>query len=159
MPFYFCWTCNIAQNKFYYKVLENSKIEILKYEKGGVEKSFPYKKYPVYFPERYISLKKISKEEQMILKGLNNEDFDYYETRKENKSITMPQHQICGEPLLMQSEFDELNCPVCLKRMPFLASVSDNCADKRGFTGNDYVQVIYYYCGGCFILGTLQQCD
>ena len=46
----FCWTCNVAQDPFFYKIIGENEIEILEYEKGGIELDFPYENYPLYFP-------------------------------------------------------------------------------------------------------------
>ncbi|MGB5618431.1 MAG: hypothetical protein WBM78_16420 [Desulfobacterales bacterium] len=156
---FFCWTCKIAQNEFYYQIIDNVKIKLIRYTSGGVDKDFPYKNYPIYFPLNHAKLIELSDLEQETISKINADEIKPSEVRKIDKNLSIPQHQIGGEPYLPQQELDKLICPKCSNDMPFFVSIgNDSWGDKR-FTSNDYVEVVYYYCERCSIIGSLQQCD
>jgi hypothetical protein len=136
LSLFFCWTCNVAQKPFFYRILAD-RIDLLGYGQGGVVKDFPYDDYPVFFPGATVTLHEIltNKEKGLILR-----------------------HQIGGEPLLIQP-LAVLECPLCGVEMPFLASIADDCLDIRGIAGDDGVQVIYEYCRRCHVVGAYQRCD
>ena len=155
----FCWTCNVAQDPFFYKIIGENEIEILEYEKGGVELDFPYENYPLYFPYRNAWLEQISDKEKVIISKINLGQESFEETKRINPKLFKPQHQIGGEPILPQCELDNLKCPSCNSSMPFLATIGNECDHPEGFCGNDYVAVVYYLCGSCSVVGVLQQVD
>ncbi len=159
LPLLFCWTCNIAQEQFSYHVITDSKIQILDYKKGGVETNFPYNDYPLYFPKAHVVLEQLPSLTQKIFSQLNSGLISEVDVSELDNTLCKPQHQLGGEPYLIQSELPRVLCPSCKIRMPFLASVGDHCLDKRGFTGNEYVQVLFFLCKECSIISTLQQCD
>lgn len=159
LPLFFCWTCNIAQELFYYKVINDSTINIIKYKKGGVETDFPYSDYPTFFPGRQAFLEEIPDNVQHILSRLNAREIDEADVMEQYPTFCKPRHQLGGEPYLIQPELSSVGCPMCKDRMPFLASIGDDCVDPRGFTGNEYVQVLFFYCKRCSVIGAFQQCD
>jgi thiol-disulfide isomerase/thioredoxin len=73
--------------------------------------------------------------------------------------LDAPRHQLGGEPYLIQPGAGALDCPKCRAELPLLAAVGDDTIDGRGFTGNDYVQVLYFLCTQCAILAAYQTCD
>ena len=159
LPLFYCWTCNIAQELFVYRIINDEEIEIVMNGAGGVEEDFPYNNYPVNFPGTPFNLEEISIEDQKIISQLNNRSLNRLDVLKRNKKLAFPNHQIGGEPLLIQGNLEVPTCPLCKNSMPFLSTVSDHCLDKRGFTGNEYVQVVYSYCEDCRTVGAIQQCD
>lgn len=143
----FCWTCNVAQETFFYRVFCNA-VEILQYGQGGVQVDFPYEDYPPFFPSAPIVLSAITTDEQAILNRLNRR----FETSEpisqilgQRRDLWCVRHQIGGAPFLTQ-ELLLLECPLCNVEMPFLASVANDCLDARGLAGDDGVQVLYHYC-------------
>ncbi len=159
LPLLFCWTCDLARYDFYYKIENEREINILYYKKGNVYDDFPYSNYPNYFPQKYARLEKISKYYQDVISKLNKDLIKYSEVLRIDSKLTSPQHQIGGEPYLLQGEIDDLACPTCNQQMPFLAAICDDNGDQRGFVGNDYVQIIYYYCEKCNVIGAMQESD
>ncbi len=158
LPLFFCWTCPLAQSNFYYQLTGENAIRILQYGAGETESDFPYQDYPVSFPLGHVALTPISPDIQQAIHDHNaNEELVVEFGHSEVKE---PQHQFGGEPLLVQKNPDAtMRCFVCKTPMPFLASVGDRCLDERGFTGNPYVQALYYYCAKCCVIGTFQQTD
>lgn len=160
IPLLYCWTCNISQSEFYYKLISDHEIEILLYEKGKKYVDFPYASYPEYFPLAEMDLIAINDIEQTIIHKLNsNEINQYLDLKLELQYLTEPSHQIGGEPYLVQKELEKVHCCLCNAPMHFFASVANNCTDRRGFVGNDYVQVIFYFCKTCDVLCAIQMCD
>jgi hypothetical protein len=138
----YCWTCNVAQDPFYYKIIGENDVKILKYKDGGVETDFPYEEYPYFFPLQYATLEKIPNQQQLLLSQQNKRQADISEIMQGNPNLAKPQHQVGGEPNLPQGEFDELMCPICNSLMPFLATIGNECDHPEGFCGGDYVAVV-----------------
>jgi hypothetical protein len=155
----YCWTCSISQEKFFYRVLDTKKIELLDYKKGTKQSDFPYPDYPEYFPIGEIIISKISQHDQKIIIDVNSKQVDEFDLDEDDEGLCVPRHQIGGVPYLVQGEFVDFSCPLCGLQMPFLASVADDCLDSKGFVGNSYVQVLYHYCKDCNVVGAIQQCD
>ncbi len=156
----FCWTCNVAQETFFYRDFGRA-IEILQCGQGGVQVDFPYEGYPLFFPGAAVDLNAITPDEQAILNRLNRR----FETGEPTSQILgqcrdlwSVRHQIGGVPYLTQ-ELVMLECPLCNVEMPFLASVANNCLDTRGLAGDDGVQVLYHYCRKCCVVGVYQMVD
>lgn len=155
----FCWTCNIAQEPFFYRALGNG-IELLQYGQGGVVTDFPYDNYPLFFTGARAALQAISVEEQVFLKRLNNRFEEEARTGLygQHRELWGVRHQVGGEPFLTQG-LTMLECADCGAEMPFLASVANDCLDIRGLAGNDGVQVLYHLCRQCCVVGVYQMID
>lgn len=156
----FCWTCNVAQETFFYRASGDA-IEVLQYGQGGVQVDFPYEDYPLFFPSAAIALNAITPDEQGTLNRLNRR----FETGEpisqilgQRRDLWCVRHQIGGLPFLTQ-ELMMLECPLCNVEMSFLASVANNCLDTRGLAGDDGVQVLYHYCRKCCVIGVYQMVD
>jgi hypothetical protein len=157
LPLLFCWTCNLAQSPFLYQIEKEGGVKLLTYKKRGVYADFPYKNYPTYFPESGLVLREIGEEEQKIIKK-NNRSGTEYETLQKYPKLSRPQHQIGGEPFLIQGT-REIKCKLCKKAMPLLAAISDEAPKGGHFTGNSFVQVLFHFCKPCSVIGAYQQCD
>jgi hypothetical protein len=160
IPLLYCWTCNISQSSLYYKLISNNKIMLLEYGESGNIVGFPYSSYPEYFPGAQMNLVPITNFEQDIIHKLNSGSINQHlDLAMDLQYLAEPSHQIGGEPYLVQQELEILNCCSCDTPMQFFAAVANNCTDRRGFVGNDYVQVIFYFCRNCDILCATQMCD
>lgn len=155
----YCWTCNISQEAFFYKLLNNNEIKITKCGNGGVTNNFPYQNYPNFFPESSGQFKPLSINQQNIIRNVNSGKIDEYDLNYDDAEICIPNHQIGGEPYLIQKELQYIKCIECRSYMMFLGVICDKCWDHRGFTGNDFVQVIFYFCSHCMQIAALQYCD
>jgi thiol-disulfide isomerase/thioredoxin len=164
LSLFFCWTCEIAQTPFYYCFAANGDVQLLKYGEGGVQLNFPTENYPTYFPQAHFRFKPLTEKEQITIKRLNRDQID------EGKPLHLnrPEHQIGGEPFLVQKNPDfqtdawgkkTLTCPKCKKLMPFLVAIGEKTRGKQGFSGNEYVQVIFNYCQRDRIICAFQQCE
>ena len=153
LPLLFCWPCSLAQSLFTYRVSAPNNIQILQYKKGNREKDFPYENYPETFPAAMVDLVRLSDIEQAEISKYNaaHPAYSLYEFP--------PKNQIGGEPILVQPIGEPIICPDCGKQMPLLATIGDECTDERGFTGNSYVQTLFFYCSKCRVISTYQQCD
>lgn len=156
----FCWTCNVAQETFFYRDFGDA-IDIIRCGQGGVQADFPYEDYPLVFPGAAVHLRPIASDEQIILNRLNRR-FETGEPTSqilgERHDLWSVRHQIGGIPFLTQ-ELVILECPLCNLEMPFLASVANDCLDTRGLAGDDGVQVLYHYCRKCCVIGVYQMVD
>ena len=168
LSLFFCWTCEIAQAPFYYRFAANGDVELMKYGEGGVQLNFPTENYPIFFPQAYFQLQPLTEKEQATIKGLNRDEIDEDEMDRKSLHLNQPEHQIGGEPFLVQKNPDyqtdtwgkeTLTCPKCKKLMPFLAAIGEKTRGKQGFSGNEYVQVIFNYCKRDRIVCAFQQCD
>ena len=156
--FLFCWTCNIAQEDFFYKHISDQKIEILKYGLGGQMDDFPYENYPISFDSKRAVLKEINDTEQDIIHKVNTAQAEEYEINQTKPDLIVPKHQIGGEPYLL-NEYRTLACPQCSEDMKFIASFGDRTGSSGGFTNNEYVQTVYQICQNCRTLGAYQMTD
>ena len=159
LPLLFCWTCKIAYDVFSYKILENNSIAIINYRKGLIGNNFPYEDYPDHFREKPIILVPIKEEIQDFLKNLNDKAYSSSKYKKEHRDFFIPQHQIGGEPLMLEPLLAQLKCSQCKKRMPLFASIGNQSSSERGFANNPKVQVLYFYCQRCYIISCFQQCE
>lgn len=159
LPLFFCWTCDMAQDSFFYRIIDDKQVEILKFKQGDVFKNFPYPKYPKHFPLKEVHLMPLSDLEQEVMSKINANEIKPSEVRKIDINLSIPQHQIGGEPYFSQGDMDELYCPSCNNQMPFLATIGDKSWSEIGFVDNEYVQVVYYLCQKCAVVAALQQCD
>lgn len=155
----YCWTCAIAEETFFYKICGPDSIEIVQYKKGKLVEGFPYVDYPEYFPEGVLKSSRIHYDVQSLIQDINSGEKDEIDVEKKYEETLKPSHQIGGEPYLIDGKLEKIYCPECGMLMPFFASIGDDCLDPRGFTGNDYVQVIFLICISCCILGAYQRCD
>jgi thiol-disulfide isomerase/thioredoxin len=153
-PVLYCWTCNVAQDDFYYQ-LQGKEVRLIKYKKGGVELDFPYRKYPVYFPASLAELHPLTNREQDAIHAINQGDED---AEDENPNLSVPAHQIGGEPIYLDRG-RSLRCLACKSEIPLLATVADNAGKQRSFTRNEFVQVMVFVCRKCWVVGCYQQCD
>jgi len=159
----FCWTCNIAQERFLYRILADG-VEFLRYGRGGVEADFPYEGYPIFFPGARATLRQMTAEEQhlIVLQQSNLETeadaLARSEFARQRPDLSDVRHQVGGEPFLLQP-FAAGECPDCGGEMPFLASIGNDCLDVRGLAGEDGVQVLFQYCRRCHIVGVYQETD
>lgn len=159
LSLFFCWTCQLSQGNFFYRCLDKGEIEILEYEKGDGWDDFPYENYPDWFPGSSVELVELSPLEQEILIGLNAERLSAWTTEQLKPELDEPSHQLGGEPYLVQKELRPLDCPQCRKAMLFFATVCDKALRNLSFVKNDYVQVIFYICSKCQIIGAIHEVD
>ena len=139
---------------FYYSFAANGEVQLMKYGEGGVQLNFPTENYPIFFPQAYFKLQPLTKKEQTTIKELNRDEIDEVVIDSKTPHLSRPEHQIGGEPYLVQKDPDfqtdawgkeTLTCPKCKKLMPFLAAIGEKTKGKQGFSGNEYVQVIFNY--------------
>ena len=168
LSLFFCWTCEIAQTPFYYRFTANGDIGLMKFGEGGVQLNFPTENYPTFFPQAYFQLRPLTEIEQTVTKELNRGEIPEGEVDHKTPYLNRPEHQIGGEPFLIQKNPDYqtdawgkevLTCPKCKKLMPFLAAIGENTKGNQGFSGNEYVQVLFNYCKKDRIVCAFQQCD
>jgi hypothetical protein len=152
----YCWQCNVAQDNFRYAITAEGAVELIANGVGGVEPDFPYHDYPVFFPGGQANLVKMTDATQAAIRSYNSSKSRYSDLRSNFPDASRCRHQVGGEPFLIQRNpdyahdmADVLKCSQCGKFMPFLAAVSDDCLDERGFTGDASVQVLYHFCKRC----------
>ena len=153
----FCHRCGVAWSPFFYALLPGD-VRIVEAGREPPMDEMPYDDYPVCFPPLVASFVPLPAVHQEVIVRLNSGALDEADLPRELFHLDEPQHQVGGEPYLMQGR-EELDCCACRRPMHFLAAVADNCSDPRGFTSNEYVQVIYFMCTACTIVGAIQRCD
>jgi hypothetical protein len=158
VPLLFCWTCNVAQGSFSYRV-GAARVRLLRYRRGGVQTGFPYADYPAEFPRAAARLRSVPRTQAETAARLNRGgEVDY--TLPGWRQQDRLRHQVGGEPRLVQGHPPRrILCPLCRGAMKLFATVADDCLDPRGFAGNSFVQVVYHRCDSCRVVGCYQQCD
>ncbi len=158
LPILFSWTSDISQAPFFYKVISDNEITILKYLEGKFYTDFPYENYPLHFAKCFVDLYVIDPELQMRIMEFNSKsDFDIFELPEKFRDLDKPVHQVLGEAVRQQSDW--LDCCSCNNKMDFLVNIGDDTYDGNTYAGNEYVQVVYYVCPSCCIIGCHQECD
>lgn len=148
----------MAQAPFAYRLLENGSVELVIYGTGRPESDFPYPEYPAAFPSVTCDLLPLTKAQQAMIAELNAGEF-VEPAVADGLLLDVPRHQIGGEPYLVQPGMGAMDCPTCKTELPLLATIGDDTIDGRGFTGNDYVQVLYFLCSTCAVVAAYQTCD
>jgi len=161
LSLFYCWTCEgTGGENLFYRFGRAEEIVLIQYGQKPYVDDFPYPNYPLAFPQARAMLLRITPEAQRYITLINADEMEEGEEPESYHDLTWPQHQVGGEPYLVQHNPEyRMDCPICGRRMPFLASIADNCLDPRGFTGNDFVQVIYHYCPVCYVVGAGNWCD
>jgi hypothetical protein len=158
VPILFCWTCPIAQDDFCYRLRSaGDRVELLTHAQGPQEPDFPYADYPRSFPAKPALLVPLTDEEQAVLRT-RNAGSEVGPAWERNPQADRPQHQIGGEPYLLQGP-EPRHCPGCALPMPLFASVGDDTGSARGFTQNPWVQTLVHLCRHCCVLTLYQRCD
>ena len=139
----YSWTCGISDGELTYRE-SNQGIELLEYTKGPRQSDFPYENYPVFFPRIEVELEALTAQEQMIINKINSQQDDPISLEDQFPRLAVPRAQVGGEPRLMQWPLPEYLCPICGGSMPLLAAVGDENGSARGFTGNEFVQMIFF---------------
>ncbi len=160
VPLYYCWTCDLSQALFAYKLNPQGSIQILKFRSGSQQKDFPYPDYPHWFPGAQVCLIALSHEEQAAVGVLNSSACieQILQIEEQTPELARPRHQVGGEPLLLQGWPDHI-CPSCGKQAPLLASIGNDCLDSRGLAGYDFVQVLFTFCRECDVVMASNACD
>ena len=158
LKLFFCWRCELACHPFIYKVIGDDEIRIIEFSEGAVETDFPYDNYPDFFPQERVDLIQLSSKEQSIIHAINpmsdERDFDL---SYENSDLDVPRHQFGGEPYLFG--WHETKCPECRRNMSFFAALGDRAGGGMSFVKNEFVQVVFQFCGQCCMVGVYQTCD
>jgi hypothetical protein len=156
VPLFYCWTCNMAHSPLQYQLLRDGEIRLLLFAEGGAVGDHPYNDYPRFFPGALAQLVPVSGQDQDLIRGLNAQTVDKWEILRSRPELTVPRHQVGGEPRLMLPEIYESEpryCELCGDRMPLLASIGNNCLDPRGIVGTDFVQMLFHVCPRCSVVG------
>ena len=116
---------------------------------------FPYHEYPVFFPGSPANLVQLHDAATGLIHRINETDIDWNTIDRSLHEIDIPMHQVGGEPVMLDADSHyRMICPICDEAMPFLAQIGNYCLDPRGFTSNDYVQVLFNFCPKCNVIGT-----
>ena len=158
LPLLFCWTCNIAQGDFQYRIIAENSVEILVERRGRECDDFPYSDYPHSFPGTPVQLIALTDMEQRVLKWLNSGEADINAVFDARPDLCAPRHQVGGVPYLVQGSY-VMRCANCKSKMPFLATIVDACLDPRGIIGSSDSQVIFQFCRKCLVVGAYQRAD
>jgi hypothetical protein len=159
LPLLFCWTCNVAQSNFVYR-LEADAVQLVEFGVGGVVTDFPYPSYPTNFPQRAVKLEPLTDLDQQMIHLINEGELEPIWGRQYTPIFTTPVHQVGGEPLGSNIDFDtDRECRECGSSMRFLASIADDAGDGLAITQNAYVQTLFFLCRKCWLIMAQQICD
>ena len=154
----YSWTCPISDGEFTYRETDSG-VQVLKYTAGPPHKDFPYDKYPPSFPRITAQLQQVDQHEQSIIRALNRRENDPILLEEQFPQLATPRSQVGGEPRLMQWPLPQRTCPECGEAMPLLAAIGDENGTSRGFTGNPFVQLLYFFCVPCGAVTTYNITD
>jgi len=151
--FLYSWTCAICEGPFSYRQTD-SYVEILEAQHGPTYSDFPFPFYPDTFVEVPCMLLPLTDEQRSTIAELNSAASDIrFDLQLSKPELSIPRHQIGGEPFFVSRRPVVSWCPTCNQRMRFLASIgNDTFRDSMGFSGNKFVQLIYEACTNCSVL-------
>lgn len=158
----YCWRCPVSQEPFFYRPSRDG-IDVLQYSVGSPESGFPYESYPEAFPEAELALVPMHPGMQAMLFDFARLSMDAENHGQQSfgselvNFLSTPRHQLGGYPF--SYSYRGLKCIQCGSNMHFLAAIADDNLDSRGFVGNPYVQVLYFLCKECWVVGAYQECD
>ena len=160
--FLYSWKCNISKGDFSYRYV-NGDLEVVEFTEGKDDcEGFPYDDYPVLFDEVLLQLQRMTKEDQAVISELNKPDCDPDFKYDNNRAfeLSKPMHQLGGVPYLISPDDAVKDCPICGREMFLVASIGNNSySQNEGFSGNDFVQVVYWACPECCVVSTRNFCD
>ena len=160
LPLLYCWRCNLSQDALYYRVFADGSVSLIKYKSGGITTDFPYDDYPDHFPGVPAILEPLTRDHQNTLRLINTRRANMYRIQSSFPEMLVPQHQVGGEPLLLQYDaMQPMQCIHCAAKMNFLACIGDDCLDPRGLIGYEGAQVLYHFCRSCNVVGALNRAD
>jgi len=154
----FCWTCELAQSRLVYRLLPSGGVELLRYGTGGVESDFPYENYPPFFQGADVCLQPVPVSEARTIAALSDGSLSMTKLPAKQRHLSRPRDQVGGNPLFLQGS-PAVVCPECSEPMSFLACCADETPDGRGYTGNDFVQVVFMLCERDRVVSCFQECD
>ncbi len=157
LPVLFCWTCPAAQSTVLYQLSDSGDVSLINYQRGEPVNDFPYENYPRSFPRHAVQLAPLEAQEQTLVHELNTADHPGALAWK-HRELAKPQHQIGGEPYLIQP-LEEIFCPECRGVMPLFGTLGDDSLSSDKFTGNDFVQTLVHLCRSCRVVAVYQRCD
>jgi len=160
IPLLYCWSCGPW---FSYRLNPKGGVDVLDhdYHEGWPGSCLPYEPYPESFPERPVTLIRITpKEQDLIRKNNQNKLPPSLRHEKETYPYRSPRHQVGGEPYFAQkSAMKGVTCTLWDEPMPFLASVGDETGWKKTFHDGAWLQVLFHYCGSCQVVDAHHECD
>jgi hypothetical protein len=160
VPLLYSWTCAICEGTFSYRQFSGY-IEIVEYVQGNAYADFPYAGYPVSFPEVPVDLIGLSGDEVDVIRKLNSANDDSgLALRRKFPMLSMPRHQVGGEPYFVSGEILSSRCPCCREEMSFFASIAnDSFSPDLEFAGNDFAQLLYEICIHCCVISVSNYVD
>ena len=158
LPLLWCWTCDISIGPLVYELGNGGRsARLLEWHSGGQGPDRPYAAYPVAFPRAGADLSPIEADVARNVRRLNRREISLGSVDKE--AWARPRHQVGGEPVFC-GDFEPMRpCAGCGGQSDFLAAIADNCLDPRGFSENEFVQTLFWYCTRCHRVEAMQDCD
>lgn len=158
----YCWTCAIPYGPLVYRLDTDAGIELLDYMKeceGAFGPEGPYDGYTGKFREVHVGLQGLTDEQEEL--ALLQRAGEY---RPGGPNLDDTLHQVGGFPMIYNEQ--EPDCPLCGNCAPFLATIADNAEgqgiqedQKKTFTGNCGVQMVFHYCAPCRVVTAYHSCD
>jgi len=106
-----------------------------------------------------VVLEPLAADDQTIIQKINRREGDPIELEAKYPRLATPASQVGGEPRLMQWPVPVFDCPKCGAGMPILAAVGDDNGSPLGMTGNQFVQVLFYFCRACAVVAAVNITD
>lgn len=147
----YSWTCPISEGPFAYRITSFG-IELVEFTEGPAFTDFPYDGYPAFFPRYAVTLRPLTVEDQGVIKKLNRHEGDVISLAHSFPLLAVPRSQVGGEPRLMQYPIAGYKCPVCKKTTRLLATIGNDNGSEQGFAGNNFVQMLFYFCDSCSVV-------
>ncbi len=182
VPLLYCWTC--ATESIRYRIETSGKVVVLEH-RGAPEAGFPYPGYPASFPAVPVELVPLTADQQVVIRlehlGLldsSRQVLPPWYRRREPPPVRLPsgrriergtwakefpecyllQHQVGGEPTLIQRSIDAPVCPCCSQRTVLFASIAPGHPSGQRFVDGDF-QAIFFLCRVCRVVAAYADTD
>ncbi|MHB0938005.1 MAG: hypothetical protein ACYC6A_16575 [Armatimonadota bacterium] len=161
LPLYYCFTCRLGLDHFYYRVNADNSVE-------SITKRFTGEGDPFHMTIRWpdesgARLQPLTIEEQAFLAGSYKDmplSWSVHEEPPPFHQLYGHNDQIGGIPFLdCDWEDYQFFCPLCEQEMPFLATFAAATPDGTPLCGKENdIQLVYAFCPACQVVGTIHTC-
>jgi hypothetical protein len=155
---FYTWNCDAMAAQLAYHVAMDGSLTVVGIQ--GVSEGPLDLNGQEPYPQAPARLIPLESDEQRLLVEINAGDRFDYDLDERYSFLGSPFHQVGGEPYLVQKNPGHRGkCPTCHATAPFLAAVADDNPHDDGFVGNEFVQVLFFYCRACRVVIAWNQCD